>query len=77
MFRNIFKKSNKQLLLGRWKTNNNLIDINRKIDLANCDSCGTCNVPDYKQSVEKMIVVDDDIVDINIPLQSFSLNGKR
>ena len=40
MFRNIFRnplvKPN-NLLLGRWKTNDN---INRKIDLANIDNCG-------------------------------------
>ena len=71
MLKHIFKKSNKQLLLGRWNTNNNLIDINRRIDLANCDSCGACNVPQESEYVEEITIVDD------ILLQSFSLNSKR
>ena len=30
--------------LGRWKiTDNNSFEQVRKIDLANCDSCGTCS----------------------------------
>ena len=37
MFRNILRKS-KNIKLGRWDTNKKNNDINRQIDLANCDS---------------------------------------
>lgn len=36
-------KKLKNTKLGRWKpTKNNSFEQMRKIDLANCDSCGTC-----------------------------------
>ena len=47
MFRNIFRKS-KNIKLGRWNTNKKSDTINRQIDLANCDSCGTCGINDSK-----------------------------
>jgi hypothetical protein len=48
MFRNILRKS-KNIKLGRWSTNKKNDDINRQIDLANCDSCGTCSISDYNK----------------------------
>ena len=36
-------KKDKKLALGRWSVSDNKIEQNRKIDLANCDSCGVCN----------------------------------
>ena len=72
MFKFLFNKSNKKLLLGRWNVNKNLSDINRKIDLANCDQCGTCNIPDYKKKIEK-VIIEDDVIDINIPISSFDV----
>tara|TARA_B000000475_G_scaffold269273_1_gene262999 strand:- start:483 stop:1004 length:522 start_codon:yes stop_codon:yes gene_type:complete len=55
-----FKKS-KPIPLGRWAIQQQ--HIPRKIDLANCDSCGVC--PTIKPSLKlkyKYIIVDDDIV---------------
>ena len=77
MFKRILKR-NKPLLLGRWRVDENLIDINRKIDLANCDSCGTCSVPEYKQNkieknIDKYTLHHDNIVDIGIHPGSFTL----
>ena len=37
----MFKKE-KKIVLGRWNTSNNILEQHRKIDLANCDSCGVC-----------------------------------
>jgi hypothetical protein len=81
MFKRILK-SNKQLLLGRWRVDENLIDINRKIDLANCDSCGTCSVPEYKQNNliktydKNEFLYDDNINDFGIYPGSFTLHKK-
>ncbi len=44
MFR--FLKSFKPVVLGRWSTNKPTSAMLRSIDLANCDSCGTCGVPE-------------------------------
>ena len=42
MFRKILRKS-KNIKLGRWNTNKKNNDINRQIDLANCDSYNSNN----------------------------------
>ena len=53
MFRNILRKS-KNIKLGRWNTNKENDTINRQIDLANCDSCGTCGLTDYSKKKVKI-----------------------
>ena len=59
-----FKKTKAKLApiaLGRWAIQQQ--HIQRKIDLANCDSCGVC--PPIKPPLKlkyKYIIVDDDIV---------------
>jgi len=47
MLRRLFRlKSFTPPKLGRWQlTENNSMQQLRKIDLANCDSCGTCTPP--------------------------------
>jgi|TARA_B100001741_G_scaffold283840_1_gene259041 ferredoxin len=60
---NMFKwfKKSKPITLGRWAIQQQ--HITRKIDLANCDSCGVC--PTIKPSLKlkyKYMIVDDDIV---------------
>lgn len=40
MFKRLFIKQ-KPVKLGRW-AHNKFDDIVKKVDLANCDSCGTC-----------------------------------
>jgi hypothetical protein len=46
MFRNFLRK-NKHIKLGRWNTNKTNENIDRQIDLANCDSCGTCDINNH------------------------------
>jgi hypothetical protein len=42
-------------VLGRWQIDYNHKIINRKIDLANDDNCGTCGVPKLKTlSISKL-----------------------
>ena len=43
-----FFKSLKPVQLGRWKTDKSVDATLRLIDLANCDSCGTCTIPEKK-----------------------------
>lgn len=45
MLRRLLKilKKEKKIALGRWGISKNNIEQNRKIDLANCDSCGICS----------------------------------
>ena len=43
----LFKKLNPPLL-GRWSVDTSVDITNRKIDLANYDSCGTCGIPPKK-----------------------------
>ena len=52
----------KPIRLGRWKMEQSNKALLRKIDLANCDSCGTCNVTDVKKKCNKYIRIEDDIV---------------
>ena len=80
----IFKKQ-KPLPLGRWAFNS-MTETQRKIDLANCDSCGTCGLENYKKNTikvpekklfdkknEKYLLCEDDIVDLGIYPGSFTL----
>lgn len=52
IFKNLFKKSNQILLLGRWKINHNDNIVNRVVYLANEDHCGCCEVK-YDSKDEK------------------------
>ena len=64
MFRNILSKS-KHIKLGRWNTHKKNDAIIRQIDLANCDSCGTCGIQDYSNNENKKINIK-----IKLPLTS-------
>lgn len=64
MFRNILSK-NKRIKLGRWNTHKKNEDIINQIDLANCDSCGTCGIHDYSNKQNKQINIK-----IKLPLTS-------
>lgn len=57
MLLRLFKKT-KKIRLGRWDTNVSLQTLQRKIDLANCDSCGTCTIAlqPKKKTEEKLDV---------------------
>jgi len=78
MFRYILKKKN-PIRLGRWDTNKQQEATLRLIDLANCDSCGTCTVPKQTHAPKRYLYVDGDIVDIGyMPLPgSFDLYAKH
>lgn len=77
----IFKKI-KPVHLGRWDTAKSNEAILRQIDLANCDSCGTCTVPNQKKIKvhmrERYLFVEGDVIDLGyIPLPgSFELHRK-
>ena len=87
MLSRIFKKQ-KPIPLGRWAFNS-LNETQRKIDLANCDSCGTCGLEDYKKKTiikvpeskllkkeetnDKFLMWEDDIIDLGIYPGSFTL----
>jgi len=76
MFR-IFK-SLKPVPLGRWNTDKPIDATLRLIDLANCDSCGTCTVPEKRPKIERYLFVEGDVIDIGyMPLPgSFELHRK-
>lgn len=69
-------KPHKSLPLGRWQTGVTNDEIERKADLANCDSCGTCSVPENKQKTSTFMV-GDDVIDIGdlITIGSFDLHS--
>tara|TARA_B110000008_G_scaffold278706_1_gene323296 strand:+ start:3628 stop:3897 length:270 start_codon:yes stop_codon:yes gene_type:complete len=82
----IFKKQ-KPVPLGRWALNS-LNETQRKIDLANCDSCGSCGLKQYKKKTtikvsetklfenkisDKYLLCEDDIIDFGIYPCSFTL----
>ena len=64
MFR-IFK-SLKPVPLGRWNTDKTIDATLRLIDLANCDSCGTCGITEPKEIhiQERYLFVEGDVIDI-------------
>lgn len=80
MLRQLFNlKPQKPLPLGRWTTQTTMNEMERRADLANCDSCGTCSVPEnYIQKTSKF-VVQDDIIDVGdlICVGSFHLSSVR
>jgi len=80
MIRLFFKKQ-KPLPLGRWQTNVEKAIMERKADLANCDSCGTCDVPKkhYNTKDDSLIMVEDDIIDLGllVNIGSFHVNIKN
>ena len=58
--------------LGRWKlSENNSLEQLRKIDLANCDSCGTCITQDTK----KEIIIEDEFIEYNIHIIPYHTLG--
>ena len=71
MFRNIFRKS-KNIKLGRWNTNKKSDTINRQIDLANCDSCGTCGINDSKSIKIKIRLPLTSKINFSSNFKSFS-----
>ena len=64
MLRRLFRlKSTTPPKLGRWQlTKNNSSQQLRKIDLANCDSCGTCTAPPCTNAQD----AEDAFIDYNI-----------
>jgi len=62
-------KSFKPVPLGRWSTDKPIDITLRIIDLANCDSCGTCGVPVEKATMkinveEKYLFIEGDVINI-------------
>lgn len=49
----LFKKLNPPLL-GRWSVDTSVDITNRKIDLANYDSCGTCGIPPKNKTFKQV-----------------------
>lgn len=78
MLRRLLFKPHKALPLGRWQTNTTFETIERKADLANCDSCGTCSIPE-KEHKTSTFMVGDDIIDIGelVTIGSFGLHKKK
>lgn len=87
MFLKLFKKQ-KPTQLGRWAFNS-ITETQRKIDLANCDSCGTCGQKEYtkntvikvpekklfkNKNTDKFLLCGDDIIDFGIYPGSFTLH---
>ncbi len=58
----IFGKS-LQPKLGRWTTQQSMTEMNRKIDLANTDHCGTCETPKKNTGIT-YIPIEDDVIEI-------------
>ena len=75
MLRKLFFKPHKALPLGRWTTQTTANEIERRADLANCDSCGTCSVPENREKTSTFMI-QDDIVDIGdlVYVGSYHLN---
>ena len=69
----------KPVALGRWKTDKPLDATLRLIDLANCDSCGTCTIPEQTPEEPTYLLVEDSVVNNSyIPLPgSFDLYYKN
>lgn len=44
VFRDILKRTNQQILLGRWNITNEKTNL-VKLSMANHDHCGTCGTP--------------------------------
>ena len=78
MFKTLFKKQ-KPVKLGRWG-HHNFNEIVKKIDMANCDSCGSCGkrndteINDSKKNnntakfinYKNFIMINDDIINMQI-----------
>ena len=77
MFR--YLKRVNPIRLGRWNTEKTVEETLRLIDLANCDSCGTCTVPKQETTLERFVHVEGDVIDIGyMPLPgSFELHRKH
>ena len=71
-------KQCKPVPLGRWNTNKPSQATLRLIDLANCDSCGSCAVPEKKAEKAQYLHVEGDVIEIGyMPLLgSFELHRK-
>lgn len=79
----LFKRV-KPIRLGRWSTAKPNEAILRQIDLANCDACGTCTIPEQKKPIkvhieERYLFVEGDVIDLGyMPLPgSFELHSKN
>ena len=57
---NFFRRQ-KPVKLGRWQTTDKKELIDRKIDLNNCDSCGTCGQTKKNLKI-KFLIVEGDVV---------------
>ena len=76
MFKTFLKKQ-KPVKLGRWG-HHNFNEIVKKIDMANCDSCGSCGEKNgikikvnekkllNQKNMKKFIIINDDIINIQI-----------
>lgn len=60
MFRFLLKKQ-KPTKLGRWSVEESMQVIERKIDMANCDSCGICE----KKNLLRFYVIEGDVICLN------------
>ena len=76
MIRRLFKPS-KPTVLGRWSINTETAI--RRAELAHCDNCGTCSIPEEKEPIQekitKMIIVDDDVINFTYAPGSFHLHA--
>lgn len=73
-------KSSKPTVLGRWSINTDTAI--RRAELAHCDNCGTCSIPEEKEYIQEtqekittMLIVDDDIIDFTYAPGSFHLHA--
>ena len=74
MFSNIFKRS-KPVVLGRWSTGTSLEIVERRIAMAHCDNCGTCEIPEIKPKIKNnpLVVLEDDVIDLGFAPGAFDL----
>ena len=57
-----FFKKTKPNLLGRWQINESKVLKDRKIDLANCDSCGVCSKRVVRKIKTVYYIDGDDVI---------------
>jgi len=89
MLRRLLFKPVKQNMLGRWSVDVPDTTINRKIDLANCDSCGSCGTGLDVVRKRSFVVksdpfkhMEDNVTCMSvemgfIPIGSFSVHSKN
>lgn len=64
MIKRIIFGNTLQPKLGRWTTQQSMTEMNRKIDLANTDHCGTCETPRQNTGIS-YIPIEDDIIEMD------------